>query len=94
MGKRSRSYERAPPESVKSIMRVYLACQKDKRGPNCSNKDRKALTTAWKWGVAFLEGFPQIMAVKRNACGYRNRVHFKTAIYFFFGGLDLYPASS
>lgn len=39
--------------------RVYLALQKDRRGPNCSNKDRKVLTTAWKWGVAYLEGFPQ-----------------------------------
>jgi len=26
-----------------------------------------------------------------QACGYRNREHFKTAIYFFCGGLDLYP---
>lgn len=25
----------------------------------------------------------KIMAVKRNACGYRNREHFKTFIYFF-----------
>lgn len=38
--------------------RLYLAYQKDKRGPNCSNKDRKVLTTAWRWGVAYLEGFP------------------------------------
>ena len=33
----------------------------------------------------------KIMAIKRWACGYRNREHFKTAIYFFCGGLDLYP---
>lgn len=33
----------------------------------------------------------KIMAIKRKACGYRNREHFKTAIYFFCGGLDLYP---
>jgi integrase len=38
--------------------RVYLAFQKDRRGPNCSNKDRKVLTTAWRWGVAYLDGFP------------------------------------
>jgi integrase len=38
--------------------RMYLAWQKDQRGPNCSNKDRKVLTTAWKWGVAYLDGFP------------------------------------
>jgi transposase len=36
----------------------------------------------------------KIMAIKRKACGYRNREHFKTAIYFFCGGLGLYPASS
>ena len=33
----------------------------------------------------------KIMAIKRRACGYRNREHFKTAIYFFCGGLDRYP---
>lgn len=34
----------------------------------------------------------KIMAIKRRACGYRNKEHFKTAIYFFCGGLDLYPS--
>jgi integrase len=38
--------------------RLYLGFQKDKRGPNCSNKDRKVLTTAWRWGVTYLDGFP------------------------------------
>ena len=33
----------------------------------------------------------KIMSIKRRACGYRNKEHFKTAIYFFCGGLDLYP---
>jgi transposase len=33
----------------------------------------------------------KIMAIKRKACGYRNKENFKTAIYFFCGGLDLYP---
>ena len=33
----------------------------------------------------------KIMAIKRRACGYRNPEHFKIAIYFFCGGLDLYP---
>ena len=37
---------------------------------------------------------PLLMAIKRKACGYRNRDHFKTAIYFFCGGLGLYPVSS
>ncbi len=33
----------------------------------------------------------KIMAIKRRACGYRNPEHFKISIYFFCGGLDLYP---
>ncbi len=33
----------------------------------------------------------KIMAVKRRAGSYRNPDHFKTAIYFFCGGLDLHP---
>jgi len=33
----------------------------------------------------------KIEKVKRLACGYRNRAHYKTAIYFHCGGLDLYP---
>ena len=33
----------------------------------------------------------KIMAVKRRACGYRNNEHFKISIYFYCGGLDLYP---
>ena len=33
----------------------------------------------------------KITAIKTRACGYRNREHFKTAIYFFCGGLDLHP---
>lgn len=33
----------------------------------------------------------KIMAIKRRACGYRNKENFKMAIYFFCGGLDLCP---
>ena len=33
----------------------------------------------------------KIMTIKRLAVGFRNREHFKTAIYFHCGGLDLYP---
>ena len=32
-----------------------------------------------------------IEKVKRLACGFRNREHYKKAIYFHCGGLDLYP---
>ena len=34
-----------------------------------------------------------IMTIKRKACGFRNIENFKTAIYFFCGGLQLYPGS-
>ena len=33
----------------------------------------------------------KIMSLKRRVGGYRNRENFKTAIYFYCGGLDLYP---
>jgi DNA-binding MarR family transcriptional regulator len=34
----------------------------------------------------------KIQTIKKMAYGFRNREHFKTAIYFHCGGLDLYPA--
>jgi len=33
----------------------------------------------------------KIMAIKRRVGGFRNRENFKTAIYFYCGGLELYP---
>ena len=33
----------------------------------------------------------KIMSIKRRVGGYRNRENFKTAIFFYCGGLDLYP---
>jgi len=33
----------------------------------------------------------KIQMIKLMACGYRNRDHYKAAIYFHCGGLDLYP---
>ena len=33
----------------------------------------------------------QMQKIKSRACGFRNTEHFKTAIYFHCGGLDLYP---
>nr|WP_233214551.1 transposase [Rhodopirellula bahusiensis] len=33
----------------------------------------------------------KIMSIKRRVGGYRDRENFKTAIYFYYGGLDLYP---
>jgi transposase len=41
---------------------------------------------------ALAEGMnSRIQAIKRTACGYRNRERFRNAIYFHLGGLDLYP---
>ena len=36
----------------------------------------------------------RIQAIRVSARGYRNRDHFKTAIYFHLGGLDLYPGTA
>ena len=33
----------------------------------------------------------KIQWIKRKACGYRNRECFRMAIYFYLGGLNLYP---
>ena len=33
----------------------------------------------------------RIMALKRISSGRRNKENFKTAVYFFHGGLDVYP---
>jgi transposase len=35
----------------------------------------------------------KIQTIKKMAYGYRNRDHFKTAIYFHCGGLQLHPAT-
>jgi transposase len=36
----------------------------------------------------------RIQAIRVSARGYRNREHFKTAIYFHCGGLQLYPQTT
>jgi len=35
----------------------------------------------------------KIQTIKKKAYGFRNREHFKMAIYFHCGGLQLYPAT-
>ncbi len=35
----------------------------------------------------------KVQAIKKMAYGYRNKEHFKTAIFSHCGGLDLYPAT-
>ena len=43
---------------------------------------------------ALAEGInTKIEKIKRMACGFRNRAHYRTAIYFHCGGLDLFPRS-
>ena len=42
--------------------------------------------------IALTEGLNnKIEAIKRNACGYRNKANFRTAILFHCGKLDLLP---
>lgn len=68
----------APIKKVALIFQRHL--------PNILTYCRHPITN----GVA--EGLnSRIMTIKRKACGYRNRENFKTAIYFFCGGLNLYP---
>jgi putative transposase len=60
-----------------------------KRSPRCENcfKEHIALDT-----IAVAEGInSKIMSIKRRVGGYRNHENFKTAIFFYCGGLDLYP---
>ena len=34
----------------------------------------------------------KIATIQKRACGFRNRDHFKIAVYFHCGGLSLYPS--
>lgn len=54
--------------------------------PNVLTYFRHRITNAVAEGLN-----SKIQMVKEMACGFRNREHYKTAIYFHCGGLDLYP---
>jgi transposase len=54
--------------------------------PNILTYFRHRITNATAEGLN-----SKIQMVKEMACGFRNRAHYKTAIYFHCGGLDLYP---
>ena len=54
--------------------------------PNILTYFRHRLTNATAEGLN-----SKIQMVKEMACGFGNREHYKTAIYFHCGGLDLYP---
>jgi len=52
------------------------------------------IATYFKHGItnALSEGLnSKIQTIKNMACGFRNREHYKLAIYFHCGGLELYP---
>ncbi len=74
-------------------MRSKLTPMKKVAGTLRSHMDNIVTFCRHRVTNAVAEGLnSKIMAIKRRACGYRNKEHFKTAIYFFCGGLDLYPA--
>jgi transposase len=68
----------APMAGVAKLIRRYL--------PNVLTYVQHGITNA---GVEALNA--TIQWVKKTARGFRNVEHFKTAIYFHCGGLDLYP---
>lgn len=64
-------------EAAKTIMRHL---------PNVLTYFKHRITNALAEGLN-----SKIQMVKEMACGFRNREHYRTAIYFHCGGLDLYP---
>ena len=68
----------APVVSAAKTLHVHLR--------NILTYFRHRLTNATAEGLN-----SKIQMVKEMACGFRNREHYKTAIYFHCGGLDLYP---
>jgi transposase len=69
-----------PVLTVAQMLRRHL--------PNVLTYFRHRITNAMSESIA-----ARIQAIKKLACGFRNRENFKTAIYFHCGGLDLYPAT-
>ena len=54
--------------------------------PNVLTYFRHRITNAVAEGLN-----SKIATVQKRACGYRNPNHFKIAVYFHCGGLNLYP---
>lgn len=69
-----------PVISVARMFRKYLG--------NILTYLRHRITNAVSEGLN-----SKIQTIKKMACGFRNRDHFKTAIYFHCGGLQLYPVT-
>ena len=83
----SRWYWRATHSRLKPMVAVAKLIQRHL--PNLLTYLRHHLTNAGLEGVNAV-----IQWVKKTARGFRNAEHFKTAIYFHCGGLDLYPHES
>jgi len=69
-----------PIKQVARMFRKYL--------PNILTYLKHRITNAVSEGIN-----STIQTIKKMACGFRNREHFKIAIYFHCGGLDLYPGT-
>lgn len=69
-----------PVKAVARMFRKYL--------PNIMTYLRHRKTNAVSEGVNSM-----IQTIKKMACGFRNREHFKPAIFFHCGGLNLYPVT-
>jgi len=73
------THSRLPPMiSAAKTLRRHL--------PNIMTYFRHRISNATAEGLN-----SKIQMVKEMACGFRNREHYKIAIYFHCGGLDLYP---
>jgi transposase len=83
----SRWFWRATHSRLKPMAAVAKLIQRHL--PNLLTYLRHHLTNAGLEGVNAV-----IQWVKKTARGFRNAQHFKTAIYFHCGGLDLYPHES
>ena len=68
----------APVAKVARMLRSHL--------PNVLSYFRHPVTNAMAEGINSV-----VQSIKRSARGFRNRDHFKTAIFFHCGGLNLYP---
>ncbi len=67
---------------------VAVAKMLERRLPNVLTYFRHRITNAVSEGLN-----SKIQTIKKMAYGFRNQEHFKTAIYFHCGGLNLYPAT-
>jgi Transposase len=68
------------------------ACRGSSAGRRCAGRGNILTYFQHRVTNATAEGLnSKIQMVKEMACGFRNREHYKTAIYFHCGGLDLYP---